>query len=127
MEKARIRDYRDLLVWQKAMDLVVVVEKVCEQLPPKASSLASQMRRSAASIPANIAEGNGRFSRNEYIRFLGIANGSLRELETQLEITARTHGRTSNIGAAQDLSLHVVRLLAGLVRALKGKGKATIP
>jgi four helix bundle protein len=106
---------------------VVAVEKVCNQLPPKASTLAAQVRRSAASVPANNAEGNGRFSRNEYVRFLGIANGSVRELETQLEIAARTYGRTSSIETAQRLALDVVRLLAGLVRALKGKGKATVP
>lgn len=127
MTLPRVRDYRDLLAWQKAMDLVIVVEKVCDQLPTKASSLGAQMRRSAASIPANIAEGNGRFSRPEYIRFLGIANGSVRELETQLEIAARTYGRTANIDTAQKVTLDVVRLLAGLVRALKGKGKAPIP
>lgn len=127
MERPKIRDYRDLLAWQKAMDLVVAVEKVCDQLPPKAAHLVSQMRRSAASIPANIAEGNGRFSRNEYIRFLGIANGSVRELETQLEIAARSYGRTENIEEALRLALDVVGLIAGLVRALKGKGKTTIP
>jgi len=127
MERPRVRDYRDLLVWQKAMDLVVVVERVCDQLPPRASSLASQLRRSATSIPANIAEGNGRFSRPEYIRFLSIANGSVRELETHLEIAARSYGRTGNIDAALKLALDVVRLLAGLVRALRGKAKATIP
>jgi four helix bundle protein len=126
MEKPKVRDYRDLLAWQKAMDLVVAVEKVCDQLPPKASSLATQMRRSAGSIPANIAEGNGRFSRHDYIRFLGIANGSVRELETQLEIAARSYGRTINIDDSQKVALDVVRLLAGLVRALKGKGKAAI-
>jgi four helix bundle protein len=127
MEKPRIRDYRDLLVWQKAMDLAVAVEKICDQLPLRAASLKSQMRRSAGSIPANIAEGNGRFSRHDYIRFLGIANGSVRELETHLEMAARTYGRTENIEAGLRLALDVVRLLAGLVRALRGKEKSPIP
>jgi four helix bundle protein len=127
VEKPRIRDYRDLLVWQKAMDLAVAVEKICDQLPVRASNLKSQMRRSAGSIPANIADGNGRFSRHEYIRFLGIANGSVRELETQLEMAARICGRTEGIEAALKLSLDVVRLLAGLVRALRGKEKSPLP
>lgn len=127
MGKPKVRDYRDLLVWQKAMDLAVAVEKICDHLPVRAASLISQMRRSAGSIPANIAEGNGRFSRHEYIRFLGIANGSVRELETQLEIAARTYGRTESIESALKLSLDVVRLLAGLVRALRGKEKSPNP
>ena len=127
MEKTRIRDYRDLIVWQKAMDLAVASEKVCAQLPGRANHLASQMRRAAGSIPANIAEGNGRFSRPEYLRHLSIANGSVRELETHLELAARNYGRTPNIAAALELTLEVSKLLAGLVRALKGKSRAPAP
>ena len=126
MERTPIRDYRDLIVWQKSMDLAVTTERVCAQLPTAAHHLASQMRRAAGSIPANIAEGNGRFSRPEYLRHLSIANGSVRELETQLELSARNYGRTTNIEAALGLTLDVSRLLGGLVRALKGKGKATM-
>ena len=126
MEKARIRDYRDLIVWQKAMELAVLTEKVCTQLPGRAGHLSTQMRRAAASIPSNIAEGNGRFSRPEYIRHLSIANGSVRELETQLELAARNYGRSPNIDAALGLTLEVCRLLAGLVRALKGRVKPPI-
>ena len=126
MDQPRIRDYRDLIAWQKAMELAVTVEKVCAQLPARASHLASQMRRAAGSIPANIAEGNGRFSRPEYLRHLSIANGSVRELETHLELSARNYGRTPNIETALGLTLDVSRLLGGLVRALKGKGKATV-
>ena len=84
------------------------------------------MRRAAGSIPANIAEGNGRFSRPEYLRHLSIANGSVRELETHLELSARNYGRAANIETALGLTLDVSRLLGGLVRALKGKGKATM-
>ena len=126
MEQPRIRDYRDLIVWQKAMDLAVATERVCTQLPPAANHLATQMRRAAGSIPANIAEGNGRFSRPDYLRHLSIANGSVRELETHLELSARNYGRTSNITVALGLTLEVSKLLGGLVRALKGKGKPTI-
>jgi four helix bundle protein len=85
------------------------------------------MRRAAGSIPANIAEGNGRFSRQEYLRHLSIANGSVRELETHLELAARNYGRTANIETALELALEVCRLLGGLVRALKRQGKATVP
>ncbi len=127
MERPPIRDYRDLIVWQKAMDLAVTTERVCAQVPARANHLASQMRRAAGSVPANIAEGNGRFSRPEYLRHLSIANGSVRELETHLELAARNYGRTANIEMALKLTLEVCRLLGGLVRALKGKEKATMP
>jgi four helix bundle protein len=120
MQKAPIRDYRDLIVWQKAMDLAVACEKVCVELPGRASSVATQIRRCAVSIPANIAEGNGRFSRPDYLKHLSIANGSVKELETHIEFSARAYGRTEAIEAATKLAV----LLAGLVRALRGKGKA---
>ena len=123
MHKAPIRDYRDLIVWQKAMDLAVACEKVCVELPARASSVATQIRRCAVSIPANIAEGNGRFSRPDYLKHLSIANGSVKELETQLEFSARAYGRTAAIEAALKLAVDVSRLLAGLVRALRGKNK----
>jgi four helix bundle protein len=125
MHKAPIRDYRDLIVWQKVMDLAVGCEKVCVELPARASSVATQIRRCAVSIPANIAEGNGRFSRGDYLRHLSIANGEVKELETHLEFAARAYGRTAAIEAALKLAVEVSRLLAGLVRALRGKGKAT--
>jgi four helix bundle protein len=124
MQKPAIRDYRDLIVWRKAMDLAVGREKVCVELPATASSLATQFRRCAVSIPANIAEGNGRFSRGDYLRHLSIANGEVKELETHLEFSARAYGRTAAIEAALKLAVDVSRLLAGLVRALRGKGKA---
>jgi four helix bundle protein len=124
MQKAPIRDYRDLIVWQKAMDLALACEKVCVELPARASSVATQIRRCAVSIPANIAEGNGRFSRGDYLRHLSIANGEVKELETHLEFAARAYGRTAAIEAALKLAVEVSRLLAGLVRALRGKGKA---
>jgi four helix bundle protein len=123
MEKAPIRDYRDLIVWQKAMDLALVCEKVCVELPARASSVATQIRRCAVSIPANIAEGNGRFSRGDYLKHLSIANGEVKELESHLEFARRAYGRTEAIEAALKLAVEVSRLLAGLVRALRGKGK----
>jgi four helix bundle protein len=123
MQKAPIRDYRDLIVWQKAMDLAIGCEKVCVELPSRAASLATQIRRASISIPANIAEGNGRFSRGDYLRHLSIANGEVKELESHLEFAARAYGRTAAIDTALKLALEVSRLLAGLVRALRGKGK----
>jgi four helix bundle protein len=79
--------YRDLKVWRRAMDLVVDVYR-CTATFPKTEvyGLTSQMRRSAVSVPSNIAEGKGRFSRKELVQFLFRARGSLLELETQITI-----------------------------------------
>ena len=83
-------NYKDLTVWQKAMDLVSEVYRLVKKLPEEEKyALANQMRRSAVSIPSNIAEGKGRKTDNEFKNFLGIANGSLMELETQLLICIR--------------------------------------
>ncbi|MCD6532684.1 MAG: four helix bundle protein [Deltaproteobacteria bacterium] len=82
-----MRTYRDLIVWQKAMQLVTEVYLSTKTLPVEERyGLVSQMQRSAVSVPSNIAEGYGRNSTKDYIRFLRIANGSLFELQTQLEI-----------------------------------------
>lgn len=116
-----IRDYRDLLAWQKAMDLAVEVDIICDSLPSKHSYLATQMRRAANSVHSNIAEGNGRFSRTDYLRFLSDANASLRELESDLFFVARRFGRTTHTQVALSLSELVAKLIAGLVRSLRGK------
>ena len=80
-------DYRDLVVWQKAMNLVKNTYMIINQLPKdERFALADQMRRCVISIPSNIAEGHERKSTKEYIQFLYIANASRAELETQLEI-----------------------------------------
>jgi len=80
--------YKELMVWQKAMGLVMHVYKAANQFPShELYGLGSQMRRCAVSIPSNIAEGYGRNSNKELVRFLDIAKGSLYELDTQLEIS----------------------------------------
>jgi four helix bundle protein len=85
--KNSILVYRDLLVWQKSMALVTRIYQQSSTLPKEELyGLTSQIRRSAVAIPANIAEGYGRNSTQDYIRFLRIANGSLFELETLIEI-----------------------------------------
>ncbi|MHB8499467.1 MAG: four helix bundle protein [Candidatus Acidiferrales bacterium] len=88
--KKKIESYQDLLVWQKSMDLVTVIYKIVIKLPLNEQyGLASQLRRAAVSIPANIAEGFGRWHAKEFVRFLLIANGSVKELETHLLIGVR--------------------------------------
>ncbi|MBI1332424.1 MAG: four helix bundle protein [Armatimonadetes bacterium] len=82
--------FRKLIVWQKSMTLVEVVYRDTSKLPETEKfGLQAQMRRAAVSIPSNIAEGYGRSGTNEYLRFLDIAIGSLRELQTQIEISKR--------------------------------------
>ncbi|MER8412825.1 MULTISPECIES: four helix bundle protein [unclassified Mesorhizobium] len=83
--------YKDLLVWQQAMDLVVAIYGATKSWPKEELyGLTSQARRAASSVPANIAEGYGREIRGSYLQFLRIAQGSLKELETQLLIAERT-------------------------------------
>ncbi len=85
-----IGTYRDLTVWQKSMDLVEEVYKLVKLLPKEEQyALADQMRRSAVSIPSNIAEGQARKSSKEFLNFLSIAQGSKSELQTQILICER--------------------------------------
>jgi four helix bundle protein len=85
-----VRNYQDLVVWQKAMDLVEHVYKLTRRFPKEEMyGLTSQVRRAAVSIPSNIAEGHARKSRAEYLNFLSITQGSRAEVETQLLIAKR--------------------------------------
>lgn len=89
-ETKKINSYKDLIVWQKGMDLAVMVYKVTANFPKnELYSLTSQMRRAATSIVSNIAEGKGRDSKPEYLHFLAISEGSLCELETQILLSVR--------------------------------------
>ena len=82
-----MKSYRDLKVWQKAMKAVSMVYLITKEFPnEELYGLTQQVRRSAVSIPSNIAEGYGRYSTKDYRRFLLIARGSLFELQTQLEL-----------------------------------------
>ena len=82
---AKVKTYKDLIVWQKAMEMTIALYQIVKKLPKEETyALGDQMRRAAISIPSNIAEGFGRNSKKEYLQFLYIANGSVYELETQL-------------------------------------------
>ena len=88
--KASITSYRDLIVWQKAMDLVAKSYELTKHLPPgETYGLAMQIQRAAVSIPANIAEGYGRHHLGDYLHHVSVANGSLKELETHFLIAVR--------------------------------------
>ncbi len=116
-----IRSYRDLIVWQKAMDLAEAAYRLTATFPrEELYGLTSQIRRSAASIPANIAEGYGRESRGAYIQLLRVAQGSLKELETHLLLAVRvdiaTRETADALLAASD---EVGRMLRALIRSLE--------
>jgi four helix bundle protein len=112
--------YRDLIVWQKAIALAKLVYHATESFPRhEVYGLAAQVRRAAVSVPSNIAEGQGRLSRNEFRQFLGQARGSLLELETQIVI-ARELGYVTQevVQPVFDCSDEVSRLLHGLIASM---------
>jgi four helix bundle protein len=116
-----IRSHRDLIVWQKAMELVVSVYAATESFPKtELYGLTSQIRRCAASIPANIAEGQGRRLAGEFLQFLGNARGSLLELDTHLEIARRLGMLSEEVHLAlMEQLIEVRKLLNGLMRSIK--------
>src|SRR2546423_8347999 len=86
----KVKNYQELIAWQKAMDLVEDVYKASREFPrEEIYALTSQIRRAAVSIPSNIAEGQGRRTTADFLRHLSIAYGSLREVETQILIAQR--------------------------------------
>ena len=90
LSMSELQSYKQLIVWQKSMDLVEMIYKITDSFPKsELYGLISQIRRSAVSIPSNIAEGYGRTSPKDYGQFYTIAYGSLLELETQLTISYR--------------------------------------
>jgi four helix bundle protein len=113
--------YRDLIVWQRAMELVVEVYRCTKGFPREEMfGLAAQMRRAAVSVPSNIAEGKGRYSQKELVQFLFHARGSLLELQTQITVAERL-GYLSESDAIdlEGRSAMVGRLLNGLVHRFK--------
>lgn len=114
----KIRNYRDLIVWQKSMALVTEVYSITRLFPKEELyGLISQIRRSAVSIPSNIAEGYGRYSTNDYIRFLQIAIGSLNEFQTQLEIGLNLGYLSKDIfEKVYEQSREIERMLSSLIK-----------
>jgi four helix bundle protein len=120
-----VQSYRDLKVWQKGMDLAAACYFETKSLPvDERFGLVSQIRRAAVSVPANIAEGYGRENRGEFIQFLRIAQGSLKEQETHLLLVQRVHPKEAN--AMTDLlpqTNELGKMLRALIRALQSKSK----
>jgi four helix bundle protein len=112
--------FRDLVVWQRSMQLAVTVYDLTKHFPrEEIYGLTSQMRRSAVSIPSNIAEGQGRANPAEFRQFVSIARGSNCELQTQLELAlALKLVDPASINSAQQLSEEVRKMLYGLISSL---------
>ena len=117
----KIDSYQDLEVWQFAMDLVVQCYKATRHFPKEESyGLTSQIRRSAASIPANIAEGYGRDQSGSFIQFLKIAQGSARELETHLLIAERIGFMSPDVdGNPRPLCDRTCKMLRAYIRSIE--------
>jgi four helix bundle protein len=117
----KVRDYKDLDVWNKSMDLVVDVYDVVKSFPPEERySIVSQVKRSAISIPSNISEGASRKSKKELVQFLYIALGSASELETQLLISKRL-GYSTNLDNLLSQIIVIRKMLNSLISSLKRK------
>jgi|TARA_B110000240_G_C13460565_1_gene436481 four helix bundle protein len=118
-EKKMLLSYRDLNVWQNAMNLVEDVYKITANFPKEEKyGLISQIRRCSVSIPSNISEGFMRKSTKEYIQFIYISLGSLGELDTQMEIAVRLKFMESQKEFNEKLLL-IRKQLYGLVKSLK--------
>lgn len=119
--EGKIGSYQDLIVWRKAMNLVVGVYRLTEAFPrAEQYGLTSQLRRSAVSVPSNIAEGYRRSTTKNYHQFLTIAFGSASELETQLLIAHRLNfGLPANYRGVNELLNEVLRMLNRLVNNFK--------
>jgi four helix bundle protein len=114
-------DHKDLDVWNKSIDLVLAVYKLTEAFPKtEVYGLVNQLRRSAVSIPSNIAEGAARSSDKEFIQFLYISLGSLSELETQIIISQKL-GYMTNESELPNHILTIKKMTLGLIKYLKNK------
>ena len=116
----KVKNYQELIVWQKAMDLVEEVYTVSKCFPrEEIYGLTSQLRRAAVSIPSNVAEGQGRRTTPDFLRHLSIGYGSLREVETQILIATRlrylAQGKCQEV---MSMAAEVERLLNGLMSSL---------
>lgn len=119
MGDGEINSYRDLIAWQRAMSLVLAVYRATEAMPAAEKyGLTAQMRACAVSIPSNIAEGYGRESTRDYVRFLCVARGSLYELKTHVEI-ALSLGIMRDNSPLSSLLEETTRVLHGLIRGVE--------
>lgn len=119
-----IESYRDLRVWNEAMDLAVECYELTRLFPrEEAFGLTAQIRRADASVPANIAEGYGRNSAGSYVQFLRNAQGSLKELETHLILSGRVGlARSAAASALLAKTETIGKMLRSLIRSIQSNG-----
>lgn len=120
-----VQSYRDLKVWQKGMDLAEACYGQTRLMPREEQfGLISQIRRAAVSVPANIAEGYGRENRGEFIQFLRVAQGSLKELETHLLLVKRVYPKVDvSVPVLLQQADELGKMLRALIRTLQSKPK----
>jgi four helix bundle protein len=118
--------YKDLIAWQKGMQLVAMVYDATDGFPPhELYGLVSQLRRAAVSVPSNIAEGKAHYSNREFVRFLRHARGSLAEIETQILIAEmRKYLQADQVAQLARQIDELGRILSGLINSLKEHGSA---
>jgi four helix bundle protein len=120
------QSFRDLMVWQRAMEMTVGVYALTQGFPKEEIyGLTSQLRRASVSVASNIAEGRGRISQGEFRQFLGTAQGSNFEVQTQLEVSRRLGlGNEASLNQAEKLSVEVGKMLSSLIASLQLKAKS---
>jgi four helix bundle protein len=118
-----VRGFKDLVVWQKSMDLVEKIYRLTQNFPKQETyGLSSQVQRAAVSVAANIAEGNRRDSTREYIHHLAFSLGSLAEVETYLDVSIRLGYAKSNFLSSLEAQCDEIgRMLRGLPKSLRAK------
>jgi four helix bundle protein len=118
-----IKSYKDLLVWQQAVDLAVLCYKLSKTFPKEdLFGITSQLRRSSASVAANIAEGHGRESSASFVQFLRISQGSLKETETHIIIAGKLSlGHREDLLAALASCDEIGKMIRALIRAIQDK------
>jgi four helix bundle protein len=121
-----VQSFRDLLVWQRSIQMTVAIYRMTHAFPrEELYGLTSQLRRSAVSVPSNIAEGQGRLSAGEFRQFLGIARGSNLEVQTQIEIArALGFGNSELLNEAEALSHEVGKMIYGMLESIKDQTRA---
>jgi four helix bundle protein len=122
-KQSQVRSYTDLVVWQKSMALAVAAYTCSRGLPTEERyGITQQLRRAVVSIPSNIAEGHGRMNNGDFVRFLAIARGSLREAETLFRLCiALGLLREDDVERAMTLADEIGRMLAVMIRTMGRK------
>lgn len=118
--------FQDLLVWQRAIEMTVSIYALTQEFPKaEAYGLTSQLRRAAVSVASNIAEGRGRLTQGEFKQFLGLAQGSNYEVQTQLIVAGRLMmGNSEMLSNAEGLSIEVAKMLSSLIATLQLKANS---